>query len=64
MAFSAEVEGVGFICLRVIPFEDAELGIATVDDKPAHGGRAFEAANLTLIVSPDQDSPPDTQEFA
>ena len=63
MAFAAEVQGVGFVCLGVIPFEDAELRIATVNHEPTDGGRALEAANLTFIGSPDQDSPPKTQKF-
>lgn len=36
MTFPAEVQGLGLIGFRMIPFEDTQVGIATVNHEPTH----------------------------
>ena len=58
VALAAEMQRMRFVGLSVIPFEDSQVGIAAMDDKPAHGRRTLQATNLTLVIRTDQDGPP------
>jgi hypothetical protein len=58
MTFAAEVQGFRLVCFGVIPFENSQVRIRTVNDKPAHWRGTLQAANFTLVNRTDQNFPP------